>query len=110
MVSRETRGNLSEIRVQIRDDRQAVRIDLPDDGALTMAEAVQLARDLIDAVTQCGHEVKMTVDVPRHRPSDAQIAVAVARIGHLRRSMDAKPWNDARTNQEFVQRVLEACL
>ena len=98
------------MNIQISNDRKALRLtDVPEDRELAMSEAVQLARDLIDAVTQCGFEVKMTVDVPRHQPSVDQIRTAVHRVGHLRKSLTA-PWNDMKTNTELVMRVLEACL
>jgi hypothetical protein len=101
------------LRVQIHDTKQQLRLELADGTAteINMADAVQLARDLIDAVTQCGHEVKITVDVPRHQPTDMQIATAITRIGHLRKTLDGRaPWNDVKANQEFVMRVLEVCL
>lgn len=95
--------------VQIRGDQQALRVD-PPVAELDMPQAVQLARDLIDAVTQCGHQVKMDVEVPRHVPTDAQIAQAIVRVGHLRRTALERAWNDQKTNTEIVMRVLEACL
>lgn len=96
--------------VQISNDRKVLRVvGFPETGEVTMQEAIQLARDLIDAVTQCGFEVKMTVDVPRPQPSVDQIRTAVHRVGHLRKSLTA-PWNDTKTNTELVMRVLEACL
>ena len=97
--------------VQVHDTKQALRITLPSDGVLTMQDSIQLARDLIDAVTQCGYEVKMTVDVPRHQPTNLQIATAIARVGHIRKALDqSAPWNDVKVNTEIVMRVLEACL
>jgi hypothetical protein len=96
--------------VQIRNDKQALRVELPASGEVDMPKAIELARDLIDAVTQCGFEVKMNVEVPRHKPSDIQIATAIQRVGHLRKNMVDKPWNDVGTNTELVRRVLEACL
>lgn len=95
--------------VQIRGDQQALRVD-PPVVELDMAQAVQLARDLIDAVTQCGYEVKMNVEVPRHVPTDVQIEHAIVRVGHLRRAAAERRWNDTKTNTEIVRRVLELCL
>lgn len=95
--------------VQIRDDKQALRVTLPA-PEITMAEAIELARDLIDAVTQCGFEVKMNVEVPRHQPTDHQLALAVTRVGHIRRNAQHARWDDGKTNSEIVMRVVEACL
>ena len=99
------------INIQIRADKQAIRVSLPASGELNMEQAIGLARDLIDAVTQCGHEVKMNVEVPRHQPTDLQLATAVQRVAHLRKTLDqTAPWNDAKVNTELVSRVLQACL
>lgn len=99
------------MNIQIRNDRQAIRVDLPASGELNMEDAVTLARDLIDAVTQCGHQVKMDVEVPRHQPSDLQIATAIQRVAHLRKTLDQQAaWNDVKVNSELVMRVLGACL
>ncbi|MEK9725792.1 MAG: hypothetical protein VW405_20230 [Rhodospirillaceae bacterium] len=95
--------------LQIRSDNQALRLE-PPVADLTIPEAVTLARDLIDAVTQCGHEVKMNVEIPRHVPTEMQINAAVTRVGHLRRTAAERAWHDDRTNREIVARVLEACL
>lgn len=95
--------------VQIHDTKQLLRVD-PPAVELKIEDAVQLARDLIDAVTQCGFEVKMDVEVPRHVPTEAQITHAVARVSHIRKSYTDRPWNDERVNRELVMRVLEACL
>lgn len=96
--------------VQIRDDKAALRVTLPPTGELDMPAAIQLARDLIDAVTQCGFEVKMNVEVPRHTPTDQQLALAVTRVGHIRRNAMQAAWNDGKVNSEIVMRVVEACL
>lgn len=99
------------MNIQIRSDKQAVRVTLPAAGELTIPEAAQLARDLIDAATQCGYEVKMTVEVPRHQPTPQQIAVAIRRVGFIRRELDqSAPWDDVKVNQDIVMRVLAACL
>lgn len=99
------------MKVQIRGDKAAIRVELPPDGELSMEEAVQLARDLIDAVTQCGHQVKLDVEVPRHQPTDVQLQTAIQRVAHLRKSLDGNaPWNDVKVNSELVMRVLGACL
>ena len=95
--------------VQIRSDKLAIRVD-PPITELDFKSAVDLARDLIDAVTQCGYEVKMDVEVPRRQPTDAQLAQALHRVGHIRRTGLERAWNDQRTNMEIVARVLEACL
>lgn len=107
-------------QIKIRDDKAALLVQgLRAPGGsivltpceLSISESVQLARDLMDAVTQCGFELKMTVDVPRHQPTDMQIATAITRVGHLRRDLDGQaPWNDVKTNTEIVMRVLGACL
>lgn len=96
--------------VQIRDDKKALRVTLPPTGEVDMPAAIQLARDLIDAVTQCGYEVKMNVEVPRHQPTDQQLATAVVRVGHIRRNAIHAAWNDGKVNSEIVMRVVEACL
>ena len=99
------------MKVQIRGDKQAVRVELPPDGELSVQEAIDLARDLIDAVTQCGHQVKMNVEVPRHQPTDLQLQTAIQRVAHLRKSLDQQAaWNDLKVNTELVTRVLAACL
>lgn len=95
--------------IQIRDDKQALRVTLPA-PEITMPEAIELARDLIDAVTQCGFEVKMNVEVPRHQPTDQQLALAVTRVGHIRRNAQQAQWHDGKVNSEIVMRVVEACL
>lgn len=98
------------MNIQISNDRQILRVvGFPSSGELTLPDAIQLARDLIDATTQCGYEVKMTVDAPKYQPTDDQIRTAIHRVGHLRRNLNA-PWNDVRTNTELVARVLGACL
>jgi hypothetical protein len=96
--------------VQIRGDKRALRVELPASGELDMPAAIQLARDLIDAVTQCGFEVKMNVEVPRHAPTDQQLATAVVRVGHIRRNAMQARWDDGKVNSEIVMRVVEACL
>lgn len=97
------------MNVQIHDNVLALRVvDMPE--ILDMQSAVQLARDLIDAVTQCGHEVKLNVEVPRHQPTDMQLATAITRVAHIRRASQDKPWNDTPVNADIVNRVLEACL
>jgi hypothetical protein len=96
--------------VQLRSDKLAVRIDVPPTGELDPPAAIQLARDLIDAVTQCGFEVKMNVEVPRHQPTDQQLALAVTRVGHIRRNAQQARWDDGKVNSEIVMRVIEACL
>ena len=100
------------MNIQISNDRKVLRVvAFPESGELTMQEAISLVRDLIDATTQCGYEVKMTVDVPRHKPTVDQIRTAVHRVGHLRKSLENNvPWNDTKVNTELVMRVLEACL
>ena len=98
------------VKVQIRGDQQAIRVAMPKSGELNIEDSVALARDLIDAVTQCGHEVKMDVQVARHQPTDTEIATAVHRVSHLRKTFDATPWNDVKANTELVMRVIEACL
>ena len=95
---------------QIRDDTKAIRVSVPPTGELDMPAAVELARDLIDAVTQCGFEVKMNVEVPRHQPTDMQLALAVTRVGHIRRNAAQARWDDGKVNSEIVMRVVEACL
>lgn len=106
------------MKVQVNAEKSAVAIDL--EAAVPMAPhyrvpvtpqvAIDLARDLIDAVTQCGFEVKMTVEVPRTPPTQDQINRAVIRVGHLRRDIEHKaPWHDTKANTELVMRVLEAC-
>jgi hypothetical protein len=97
------------VTVQIRGDNQALRLD-PPVTELTMAEAIDLARDLIDAVTQCGFEVKMDVEVKRHTPTDQQLQTALRRVWHVRKAAQEQAWPDERLNQELVSRVLEACL
>lgn len=96
--------------VQIRDDKAALRVTLPPTGELDMPTAVQLARDLIDAVTQCGFEVKMNVEVPRTKITDTQLTTAAVRVGHIRRNAAQAAWNDSKVNAEIVMRVVEACL
>lgn len=96
--------------VQIRNDKAALKVTLPPTGELDMPAAIQLARDLIDAVTQCGFEVKMNVEVPRHQPTDQQLTTAVVRVGHIRRAAPQAAWNDPKVNAEIVMRVVEACL
>lgn len=99
------------IHIQIRADKQVIRVNLPASGELNMEQAIGLARDLIDAVTQCGHEVKMNVEVPRHQPTDVQLMTAIQRVAHLRKSLDQQAaWNDDKVNTELVTRVLQACL
>jgi len=98
------------VTVQIRDDKKALRVSIPPTGELDMPAAIELARDLIDAVTQCGFEVKMNVEVPRHQPTDMQLALAVTRVGHIRRNAQHAKWDDGKTNSEIVMRVVEACL
>jgi len=96
------------MNVQIRHDKQRIRAG---DDELDMEQAVQLVRDLIDAVTQCGHKVNMEVEVPRYVPPLEKINQAIIRIGHLRRDLDqSTPWHDKHTNTTFVMRVLEICL
>ena len=95
--------------VQIRSDKLAIRLN-PPVAELDFKEAVDLARDLIDAVTQCGYEVKLNVEVPRRAPTDAQLAQALHRVGHIRRTALERAWNDQQTNMEIVARVVEACL
>ena len=96
--------------VQIRDDKAALRVTLPPSGELNMPAAIQLARDLIDAVTQCGFEVKMNVEVPRTQVTDTQLTTAAVRVGHIRRNAAQAAWNDSKVNAEIVMRVVEACL
>ena len=98
--------------VQIHETKQAIRIqsEAADGDYLDMQSAIKLARDLIDAVTQCGYEVKMNVEVPRHQPTQMQLVAAVARVSHIRRANQDRPWNDQHTNTDIVMRVLEACL
>ena len=98
------------VNVQIRNDMQAIRVAMPKSGELNIEDSVALARDLIDAVTQCGHEVKMDVQVERHQPTNQEIATAVHRVAHLRKTFDATAWNDTKANTELVMRVIEACL
>jgi hypothetical protein len=98
------------VTVQIRSDKQALRFELPASGELNIEDSVALARDLIDAVTQCGHEVKMDVSVPRHQPTDQEVATAIHRVAHLRKTFDSTPWNDTKANTELVMRVINACL
>ena len=105
------------MKVQTSDEHVMIAVSLDGDERhqdrviLTPQAAIDLARDLIDAVTQRGFEVKMTVDVPRHQPTPAQIAHAVVRVGHLRKTLDGSaPWNSDKVNRELVMRVLEACL
>jgi len=98
------------VNVQIRNDMQAIRFEIPDSGELSIEQSVALARDLIDAVTQCGHEVKMDVQVARHQPTDTEIATAVHRVAHLRKTFDSTAWNDVKANTELVMRVIDACL
>lgn len=99
------------MNIQISNDQRAIRVvDLPANGELTIEQATELGRDLWDAVRQCGYELKMTVDVPRHVPTDIQVETAAVRVAHIRRAAQDRPWNDARTNRELVMRVLEACL
>ena len=80
------------------------------DGTITIEEAAALANGLVDAIQQCDRELKITVQVPKHQPTQAQLIAAVARVSHIRRSMQDRPWNDVKTNTELVMRVLEACL
>lgn len=96
--------------VQIREDKQAFRVTLPPTGEIDAPAAIELARDLIDAVTQCGFEVKMSVEVPRAQPTDAQLALAVTRVGHIRRNAQHARWDEGKVNSEIVMRVVEACL
>jgi hypothetical protein len=97
------------MKVQIHDTKQALRVlDLPE--LLTIEQATALIGDLVDAVTQCGFEVKLTVDVPRHVPTDAQVSAAVRRVAHIRKTLEPAAWNDERLNRELVVRVLEQCL
>lgn len=99
------------MKVQIHDTKQALRVvDLPE--LLTIEQATTLVGDLVQAVGQCGYEVKMTVDVPRHVPTDTQVAAAVARVAHIRKSFESQndAWNNERLNREIVIRVLEMCL
>lgn len=95
------------MNVQIRNDKQRIRAG---NDELDMEQAVQLARDLIDAVTQCGHEVKMNVEVPKHQPSDAQLRTAITRVAHLRRTYADREWTDDTVNRTLVEHVLKACL
>ena len=96
--------------VQTRDDKKAIRVSIPPTGELDMPAAIELARDLIDAVTQCGFEVKMHVEVPRPQPTEMQLALAVTRVGHIRRNAAQARWDDGKVNSEIVMRVVEACL
>jgi hypothetical protein len=96
--------------IQLRSDKKAIRVDVEGQTDFSLEDATQLARDLIDAVTQCGAEVKIDVEVPRYKPSDHQVTVAIHRVGQLRKALSDRPWNDVRANTELVHRVLEACL
>ena len=97
------------MKIQLRDDLGAIRLDLEGVEMMDIAQATQLASDLIDAVQQCGGTVNMNVEVKRNQPTPQQLAAAVARVGMLRKTFDSQPWNDQRANMELVQRVLE-CL
>jgi hypothetical protein len=99
------------MNIQTSADQRTIRVtDFPTNGELTIEQATELGRDLWDAVRQCGYEIKMTVDVPRHIPTDTQVETATVRVAHIRRANQDRPWNDLRTNKELVMRVLEACL
>lgn len=98
------------ITVQIRSDKQAIRFEMPSSGELNIEESVALARDLIDAVTQCGHQVKMDVSVERHQPTELELATAVQRVAHLRKAYPTAAWSDTKVNTELVMRVIGACL
>lgn len=75
---------------------------------LNVPDAIQLARDLIDAANQMGFTVGITVE--RKPPTEQQLETAVQRVAHIRRHYASAAWNHERTNREIVMRVLEACL
>ncbi len=98
------------MNVYPRDDKQAIHVDsiaVNKDGTIDLQEAHKLYDGLYQALTECGAKITLTVEIPG--PTDAQIAQAVHRVAHLRRSFDATPWNDAKANMELVTRVLTAC-
>jgi len=96
------------VTVQINATQDKLRVE-PPASELSIEAAVELARDLIDAVTQCGHQVRMNVQVDR-QPTDEQIITAIRRVGHMRRELDRKPWHDGKANAMIVEQVLKACL
>ena len=99
------------MNIQLRGDKAAMRVNgLPDGNELTISEATDLINHLAAGVRECGHELKIEVEVPRHKIKPAQLEAAVIRVGHLRRQFENRPWNDGKVNAEIVQRVLEACL
>ena len=101
------------MKVFPREDKEAIcviEMELNPDGSLSLKEANALYNGLCNAIRECGFEIKLTVEVPRHIPTEEQLNTAVHRVAHLRKSFDSTPWNDLRANRELVRRVLEACL
>lgn len=88
--------------VQLSNDGTGIRVT--DASDMTQAQACDLVRDLMQAISDLGGTVVIKTKIPP--PTNRQIMAAVERVGKIRQTAMHSVWTDAKVNSEIVMRVL----